>query len=927
MTQQKKLIEVALPLAEINDASSYDKMPGIGAHPKGIHLWWARLPLPVARAMLFASVVDDPASIENFEQLPPSEQEQLLAEREGLFGVIKDLMQKKPHENKDAFRKARELIKEACGGKMPEVLDPFTGGGSIPLEAQRLGFKAHGRDLNPVPALITKATIDYPARFYGKSAVNPRDKDRIDWSGSQGLAEDVSYYGDWMLKKARERIGRLYPKVEVTSDMVSERPELGQYKGSKLNVIAWIWCRTIPSPNPALGGKRVPLVSTFWLSRKKGKEAWIKPIIDGKSYRFKVVTGKPENPDEVKSGTKTGRGSNFKCLLSGVPIDDTFVKESGCKGRLGEKLIAIVCDGDRSRVYISPTKEHEELVETIEVEKEPSFELNYDPRAIWTPPYGLTTYADLFTNRQLKAMHVFCDLVSDARKQTLADGASEGLADAIATYLSFAIDRLADFNNSLCRWATDNQKVMNLFGRQAIPMIWDFAEANLLNKVVGGWEPAVNYISKCIGVIPIRPLAPGAIKQQDAAATSWRSKTLIISTDPPYYDNIGYADLSDFFYVWLRRTLREVHPELLGTMLTPKAEELIAIPYRHGGDKDVAKEYFESGFRKAFSGMREAIDPRFPLTVYYAMKQSEGDDGANTGWETLLTGLIDSGFQITATWPVRAAQNWRMISMGTNALASYVVLACREQASDAPIATRKDFVRELREILPPAIKNLQHGNIGPVDFFQAAMGPGMAVFSRYGKIVEGDGKKMTVRTAIRLINDQIQEFFSGQTNVMDSWTRFGVTWFSQNAYAAGVYGEADNLARSLNTSVDAVEESGIIQSGGGKVRLLGRSELDPEWDPDTDDRLTVWEVAHYLIRELLDEAGGGEKGAAMLLRKVGGLAEDAKGLAYRLYTICEQNKWADHALDYNALVTAWPDLVRQSQELSGPQATQSQLDI
>ena len=497
----------------------------------------------------------------------------------------------------------------------------------------------------------------------------------------------------------------------------------------------------------------------------------------------------------------------------------------------------------------------------------------------------------------------------------MIDGANEELANAIATYLAFAVDRLADFNCGLSTWKSSGEQQMHLFGRQAIPMVWDYCEANVLGDGAICWKNSVKYTVQGVEVTPILQAEAGDIKQQDASTANWEPQSLIISTDPPYYDNVPYADISDFFYFWLRISLSEVHTDLFETMQTPKSEELVAAPHRHNGDAEAAKEHFEGGFRKTFGGMREAIDPRFPLTVYYAMKQNEGEDGANTGWETMLTGLIESDFQITATWPVRAAQDWRMRSMGSNALANYVVLACRERPADAPIATKREFIQILKDELPPALLDLQHSNIGAVDFFQAALGPGMAVFSRYGKVVEADGSAMSVGDALRCINEEVGSYLSKQTGEMDSWTRFAVAWFSEHAFATGDYGVAETLALSNAVSVDGVAEAGIIESGGGNVRILSINEIPEDWDPATDSRLTVWEIVHHLARTL-DQKG--TDGAGALLKQVGGLAEDAKALCYRLFTICEQNKWANEALVYNTLITEWPEISQRAQAAEEP---------
>lgn len=902
---QKKLIETVIPLTEINDASAYDKMPGIGAHPKGIHHWWARLPLPCARAVLFASVVDDPCSVDGFDDLPEAEQAKLIDEREYLHKLIIRLIDKKPHEHPEVFKEARQVIEKACDGKMPEVLDPFTGGGSIPLEAQRLGFQAHGRDLNPVPALITKATIDYPARFADHPPVNPKSPKNRKWQRAQGLAEDVRYYGHWMLEEARKRIGHLYPKVELPSE----------YGGGEADVIAYIWARTVKSPNPAFSHVEVPLISNFILSTKKGKEAYLDPIINGDSYRFEIKQGKP--PERTYSqGTTAGKRSAFLCLISGVPISYDYIREKGKTEGLGTHLIAVVANGGRRRLYLNAEFDKTPNIPPIQ-EQVPKAKLPSNTRDFRTPNYGMTTYSDLFSNRQILVMSSLSSLISDAHKELTRNGASIVYADAVTTYLAFSVDRAADFNNSICRWASDNEKAMNMFGRQAIPMSWDFAEVNTFYNGVGGWQTCYEYVAKCLETIPINSSTPGIIKQQDAAETAWDSQSLIISTDPPYYDNIGYADLSDFFYVWLRRSLREIHPNLLGTLLTPKNEELVACPYRFGG-RDSAKEHFEKGFRKAFTGMKQALDPRFPLTVYYAMKQTESEsevgsgNSRNTGWETLLESLVQSGFHITATWPVRASQKWRMVGMGTNALASYVVLACRLRAEDAPTGTRVDFLRELDRELPPALKELQEQGIPAVDMAQSILGPAMGIYSRYAKIVEADGSRMPISTALDLINQRLGEQLSGIESELDRDSRWAVAWFESFGHTAADAGEADGLCRSKGVSLQGLREAGIIYAGGGKVRLLRREELDDDWTPEGDARLTDWEICQQLIRT--QEAKGNE-GLARLIKKCGTRAENGRALAYRLFDVCERKGWAKEATPYNVLVTGWGDAHRLSSEV------------
>lgn len=927
-TQPKKLIEVALPLPEINDASAYDKMPGIGPHPKGIHHWWARLPLPTARAVLFASVVDDPSS--HPEKFPTEEAQN--AERERLFDIIRDLMQKKLHERPDVYAKAREEMLKHTGGKLPPVLDPFAGGGSIPLEAARLGFEAHAADLNPVAVLLNKCNLELVPRWLDRPPVNPEVRRNAlretGWTGAGGLAEDVRYYGNLIRERAIAKIGHLYPKVKL--------PE--EYGGREANVIAWIWARTVASPNPAVQGVHVPLISTYWLSSKKGQLAWLKPVVDKNagSWRFAVQTGEPANRKLVSSGTKAGKGSKFTCLLTGAPIKGDYIQEQGKTGRIGYRLIAVVADLGRGRTYLPANDHQTEIIEQATPGWYPEERLSTHPQYMGAPRYGMARFGDLFTPRQLTTMVTLSDLVKDVRQDVLADARKAGISDAeadvyaktITTFLALALDRCADFNNALCTWNSSNQKVMHLFGRQAIPMVWDFAEANILGDSVGAWATCGSYVADCIEVLGKSSGSGGNGLQVDASGAWNDTRGLLVSTDPPYYDNIPYSDISDFFYVWLRRTIGPIFPHLFGTVLTPKNPELVASSLRHEGNLIAAKVHFETGFRKAFTTLQEKMDPRFPLTVYYAFKQEDEQSGSDdadngdgegtsngvdltTGWETLLDALLGSGFQITATWPVRASQQWRMRSMGSNALASYIVLACRPRPTDAPQCSRREFLNEMKKELPTALKHLQQGNIAPVDLAQAAIGPGMAVFSRYAKVVESSGNAMTVRTALALINQTLDEVLAEQEAEFDADTRWALAWFDQYGMEEGEFGVAETLSRAKNTAVNGLVQAGIVVARSGKVRLVKRNELPEDWDPSSDKRLTVWEATQHLIRAL-DQHG--ESGAADLLRKLGGtVGEMARELSYRLHKICEKNSWSSEALAYNSLVLAWPELTRLSQ--------------
>jgi putative DNA methylase len=1316
---RKKLIEVALPLKAINEASAREKSIRHG-HPSTLHLWWARRPLAACRAVLFASLVDDPDSDPVYRKADGTvDEDRAGVKRAQLFNLIEELVQWENSNNPRVINAARaeiarcvasrkiefgELAKDTIifgdkkGQKHPKgpisddgttaweivlmkarpevvnaflaeyappVLDPFCGGGSIPLEAQRLGLRAYASDLNPVPVLITKALIEIPPKFAGRPPVNPKSKIENPklqvWQGAQGLAEDVRYYGQWMRDEAEKRIGHLYPKVKITKEMAKDRPDLKEYVGQELTVIAWLWARTVASPNPACGGAHVPLVNSFWLSTKKGKEAYVEPVIDRKtnSYRFVVRTGKPKDKAAVDTGTKLGRGCKFRCLLSDQPIPESHIKDAGMKGQLGATLLAVVAEGTRGRVYLSP-----ECVPPVRVDRPKDLRgidapLADDPRNLWCLGYGLNTFDKLFTPRQLVALTTFSDLVQAARAKVLADARGSGLwpdgnqqvglegrppsgappdgnqqvgdargsglwpdsnqgvglvdsrhcvglegrppsvtdgnqqvglegrppsgappakgyyrrgekhpphldepgliqhvtfrlagslpasrlaelkeslgsqritaeqyreeleaeldkghgpdwlrqpavadivqkalehfdgqrydllawnimpnhvhvlfapragyrlpdilhswksftakecnrllnrrgpfwqddyfdryirddddywrtteyvlnnggrassptlanriheirpargsglwpdsnqgvgladsrhyvglegrppavtdgnqqvglegrppagqppsdlpladggtgpqayADAVATYLAFAIDRALDRCSTICSWDSSPkmEALRSTFSRQALPMTWDFAEGNPFSESSGNWNKNLEWVTLVIEKLPHGK--SGAVKQLDATAAINGVESPMISTDPPYYDNIGYADLSDFFYVWLRRSLKDVYPSLFATALTPKAQELIASPYRHDGDKRKAQEFFETGLGQAFARMHEAHAADYPLTVYYAFKQQEEDDfgerasrphereeaagtaappvspPVSTGWETMLAGLIRAGFAITGTWPMRTELGNRMVGMGTNALASSIVLVCRPRPADARLATRKEFINALRQELPEALKNLQHGNIAPVDMAQSAIGPGMAVFTRYSKVIESDGKPMSVRTALGIINQVLDEVLAEQEGDFDADTRWALAWFDQHGMEEGPFGVAETLSKAKNTAVNGLVEAGVVKARGGKVRLVKREELPDTWDPATDKRLTVWETTQHLIRTLQTK---GESEAATLLNKLGGLGETARELAYRLYSICERKKWADEALAYNSLVIAWPEL-------------------
>ena len=955
---RKKLIEVALPLEAINVASAREKSIRHG-HPSTLHLYWARRPLATARAVIFAQMVDDPSANPD---LFPTEQKQN-KERQRLFRIIENLVKWENTTNEVVLQVAREEIwqswRRACADNadhpqakelfnrqaLPAFHDPFAGGGALPLEAQRLGLDSYATDLNPVAVMINKAMIEIPPKFAGKPPVNPEARGKSDligrdWKGAMGLAEDVRYYGEWMRTEAQKRIGKLYPKVRVTAEMVQKRPDLADYLDQELTVIAWVWARTVKSPNPAYANIDVPLASTFMLSTKVGKEAYVEPVIENNGYRFNVKMGKPNNEASAKNGTKMpGVGANFTCIISRSPIEAGYIRNEAKAGRISARLMAIVAEGQSTRIYLPPSKEHEDVALKANPTWRPDTEFFQKALGFRIGNYGMTRWSDLFTERQLASLSAFSDLVHEVREKIereaysagylkcakqLRDGGvgAKAYAEAVCVYISFAIDRLADRGSSLCGWDSGYAKIRNTFGRQALSMVWDYAEVNPFSDSSGNWSAMVDWTRKALEFMPS---SNTGISNQADASTQSVSQNKVISTDPPYYDNIGYADLSDFFYVWMSRSLRQSFPELFSTLAVPKTDELVATPARHGGAAE-AEAFFLNGMTKAMGRIASLGHPVYPVTIYYAFKQSEGDaDGgvASTGWETFLDAVIRAGFETCGTWPMRTELANRMRGTGSNALASSIVIVCRARSSNAPSATRRDFVASLQQELPGALLHLKASNIAPVDMAQSAIGPGMAIYTRYAKIVEADGKQLTVRDALKLINQVLDEQLAEQEGNWDADTRWGVTWFEQNGFTAGDFGVADQLARAKNTSVAGVVQAGFVSSNAGKVRILKPEELPVDWDPVTDSRLTVWEMLHHMVRVYKL----GEAPAAALLAKLGDKADAAKELAYRLYGICEKKKRSTEGQLYNEIITIWPDLVARSKETPAPVARAGELNL
>lgn len=920
MAVKKKLIEVALPLDDINAASAREKSIRHG-HPSTLHLWWARRPLAAARAVIWSSLVDDPSA--HPEEFPTVEEQAV--ERERLFGILRELVVWENSNNDRVLNAAKAEIKKSMGDDLPPLLDPFAGGGAIPLEAQRLGLKAYAQDLNPVAVTINKAMIGIPPLFADKFAVNPEARGKLTnggWSGNAGLAADVRYYGTWMKEEAARRIGHMYPKVRVPAEQ----------GGGEATVIAWLWARTVKCPNPACGHEAI-LVRSFNLSKKKGKEWHVEPVCEGGEVRFEVAPGKA-----MHDGTVNRRGAT--CVHCGAPIAFDHIREESREGRMGAKLMAIVAEGQRGRIYIAPDEVQIAAADVPMPDDYPQGKLAYYPGHLNTNVYGLDEFWKLFTNRQLTALTTFSALVGEAQKKAEADAIAAGLPDdgigldeggtgaraygeAVGVYLAFIVDKLADRGSTICSWDATREGLRNTFGRQAIPMTWDFAEGNTFSSSSGCFDNSTEWVYKCLQSFPAAS-AGGDARQFDAQSDNGR-RGLAISTDPPYYDNIGYADLSDYFYVWLRQSLRNTYPRLFSTMLVPKHEELVATPYREGRGKEGARDFFEEGMFSTFKQVNKYAREDVPVTIYYAFKQSETEtkndveSTASTGWETMLSAIIRAGFSITGTWPMRTEMANRSIASGSNALASSIVLVCRKRPEDAPMGTRRDFVMALKRELGSALDKLRSSNIAPVDLAQSAIGPGIGVYSRYSQVLEADGSPMTVRAALQLINQEVDAYFSDQDGELDRESRFCVDLYTQKAFDTIKFGEADVLARAKNVSIEGLAAQGLLASVKGDVHLLDRSEVSER----VDFKAPTWLTTQQLTRAL--EEGGVTACAKIVSQTLGGRADGAKALAYRLFTIADKRNWQQEAFAYNSLVTAWPEIQSKAAQLAVERPMQDSL--
>ncbi|MFD5969287.1 DUF1156 domain-containing protein [Streptomyces sp. NPDC060311] len=881
-TRRRKLIEVALPTEAISRASKADKDRKVGTI-KNIHKWFAPMPTPAWRALLFAAVVDDPDDDEK---------------RAELLSIIEGLVPEKgTAPTADALKKAKAVLAEQ-EQELPTVLDPFCGGGSTLVEAQRLGFPTLASDLNPVPALVTRVETQLIPAVLGKPAVSGSDGgfEVTDVDPMAGLLADIKHYAKRVEDKVKGKVGKLYEPV----------------KGC--DVVAWLWARTVPCVNPACG-MLVPLYSSPWLSKQKGREAWLKPVPEDGRVRFEIGRGLSTRVPEATK--RSGRGK-FICLACGTEINEAYIRKAGTAGRMSMQMLAIAADNESGRHFL-PEPVASEAANVALPDDVPEIEFADNSKQFSTKLYGLRRQADIYTARQLHVLGAFADAIAELPEWIERDGGDTDRAAAITSVLAICISKLALANSTQTRWKIDTKtgttKIQPGFGRQSIPMLWDFAEVNPFSGFGGSWAGQVEAIIGGLKALP-RESIPGVTVQADArkAGALLQPGTALIATDPPYFAQIPYADLSDYFYVWLRRAARDLHPDLFGTMATPKTDELIANPYRHGGPEK-ARQHFIDGFSQVFSSLKGTSRLDLPLIVIYAHRQEETKNGelTSSAWDALLEAMLAAGLSIVGTWPLHATNSTRQVGQGANSLASYVVMVCRPRPVGATSIDRRGFLSALRRELPDRIKPLQQSSIPAVDLGQAAIGPGMEIFSRYAKVTEADGSPMRVRAALSEINKTLDELLSEYEDDFDADTRWCIKWFEDYQWGTADSGEADKRANRYNTSVPSLVHAGVIKSIAGRTELIKPADLPADFDPASDDRLTVWEVAMHLSRLLEGKgANSGIDGAGKFLARARSQAvvepDTVRGLAYLLHSVAEQRGWTESQRWFNNLVSSWPDV-------------------
>ncbi len=874
----RKLIEVApfLPLDAISVAAKADKDKKTGTI-KNVHKWFAPMPTPALRALIFSAVVDAPDDDK---------------EREGLLELVKRLV---PADGNppDAVTldEAKAAIRKSTGGDLPTIFDPFCGGGSTLIEAQRLGLPAEGSDLNPVPVLITRTLTQLIPSVSGRAPLvgDPTQFGGISGGPLTGLLADVQHYAERVRERVWNEVGHLYPSGPNGE-----------------TIIAWLWARTTVCPNPACGAT-MPLVTSTWISKRKNDTRGLVASPTGTGVEFSIAAA-----PSPASGTVVRTGAT--CLNCGTTTPLGTIRDQAGREGLGTQLLCLAVDGASGRAYLAPdttTVPHSTASGDLDVDL-PERALGFRVQA-----YGMRTQADIYTTRQLAMLDAFAEAIADVPEQAVADGGDATYAATVASILGLALGKLAQSNSTQVRWnvrSTGSSKAEPAFGRHAMPMVWDFTETNPFGGSVGDWLGQVNSVTGGIRSLPLGD--PSSVRRADARSTALElRKPVVIVTDPPYFDQIGYADLSDYFYVWHRKALRKVHPDLYATIVTPKDPELIATPYRHDGSKEDAAEYFVNGFTDTFRSLKSALLPQHPILIVYAHQQEEKSSlgTASTGWDAMLEAVLDAGLVIEGTLPVHGSYKAKLISIGTNSLASYIVMVCRPRTGNANPGSIADLRAALRTRLPDAAKALLGSGESMVDIRQAAIGPGMEVFSQFSEIFDGTDP-ITVRRALTIINEELGRILDEHLGEVDDETRWASQWYADHEFEVGEFDEGRKLANTYGLGMDGLVEAGIIESRRGKVRLLKRSELPTGWTGDS--RTPVWEACQHLVKALTDGPSAGERAAAELLAALGPLASGSRELAQYLTNLAIENGWTDDAIAYDSLVKSWPRIEQLSADVS-----------
>lgn len=744
---RKKLIESVMPVSVINRESEREKVARTGL-PSSVHIWWSRRPMAAARCTLFASLIDDPSE---HPELFPTEQEQ---ERQRLLKMAEELSLVENASNTELLKAAKAEILRCAEGTLPTVFDPFTGSGAIPIEAHRLGLSAEATDLNAVASMITTLVSDVPTRFHNTIPVHPQTEMRLNipLPGAQGYAEDVRYYGEQLQEEATKRIGYMYPKIRKPND------------GQELDVSAWIWARTIKCPNPNCGCS-IPLSSSYDLAKKKGSEAWVEPVAENGRITFRMHR---EPNTMAKEKPKVAQTAVFKCPACGEITPDAYVKECGTKHQITSQLIAIVADDGRKRLYLEPTSEQEFAAKVVPPKDIPHGALPIFPQRFSPPSFGLADYADLFTDRQLVFITTMMKLAreaqNDVEKQSIEKGMSnDGItfanggqgalayAQAVRIALVLTISKLLDRCSNLCSWSSSSGgSLRNVFSRAAMPMIWDYAEGNPFADAGGSYANALSRTCEAIAALP----AEGEGRTTVADCTMPNNvRNAILSTELPFYDKASYADLSDFFYIWLRYGLGDLYPEYFQTEVTPKKEELTAFAYRWNGDRQQANAFYAEGMNLAFKNLYESVSDEYPSTVAYQYKGNDAKDSAlPSEWEAFVAAVCNAGFMITASWPL--ARKYEVTIEHAEERSIPITVVVRKRPSDAKQTTRRFFVAAVKRELPTIVEDL-NDKVTQMDLRASVIGQALNIFSRYSKVLDADGTVMKPQMASRIIEQEL----------------------------------------------------------------------------------------------------------------------------------------------------------------------------